>query len=394
MRKVWLFFSLLLAAFFLLSLDTFSATKGKDEVYRKLKLLTEIMEIVNREYVEEVDWDELLEGAIQGMLQSLDPYSSYLSPDMMKELEVETKGTFGGLGIEIGIKDGVLTIISPIEDTPAWRAGLKAGDKILKIDGVPTKGLSLMECVKRLRGPKGTKVTLTIMREGFPEPRDFTIVRDIIKIQSVKARELEEGYLYVRIVQFQEQTAHDLKEAISGYLKEKELKGLVLDLRNNPGGLLDQAAEVSDLFLSEGRIVSVKTRKGKEMVFEAEAEGTLPFFPMVVLVNHGSASASEIVAAALRQNGRAILMGSTTFGKGSVQTIIPLEGGAGLRLTTARYFTPDGSLIQDKGITPDISVEEGTQGEDQEDPTIEKALDYLKVLSLYWGFLEKAAAAR
>lgn len=391
-KKGWLILALLLA-FVLLSLGTLSATKEKDEVYRKLKLLTEIMEIVGKEYVEEVDYNKLLEGAIQGMLQSLDPYSSYLPPDTMKELEVETKGTFGGLGIEIGIKDGVLTVISPIEDTPAWRAGLKAGDKILKIDGEPTKGLSLMECVKRLRGPKGTKVTLTIMREGFAEPKDFTIVRDIIKIQSVKAKELEEGYLYVRITQFQEQTAGDLKEALSKYMKEKALKGLVLDLRNNPGGLLDQAVDVSDLFLFKGKIVSVKSRKGKEMVFEAQAEDTLPFFPMVVLVNHGSASASEIVAAALRQNGRAILMGTTTFGKGSVQTIIPLEGGAGLRLTTAKYFTPDGSLIQDKGIEPDVVIqEESEESPGEKDPLIDKALDYLKVLSLYWDLVKKGGA--
>ena len=387
-RPRWILLPIALLLFGLI-LQALAASKAKDEVYRKLKLLTEIMEIVKKEYVEEVDYGKLLDGAIQGMLRSLDPYSSYLSPDMMKELEVETKGSFGGLGIEIGIKDGVLTVISPIEDTPAWRAGLKPGDKILKIDGEPTKGLSLMECVKRLRGPKGTKVTITIMREGFSEPKDFTIIRDIIKIKSVKSRELEKGYLYVRIVQFQEQTAADLKAAISSYVQKEEIKGIVLDLRNNPGGLLDQAVEVSDLFRKEGLIVSVKARGGKEIVYEAKPKGTFPDWPLIVLVNHGSASASEIVAGALKQHHRAIIMGTTTFGKGSVQTIIPLEGGAGLRLTTARYFTPLGTSIQDKGIEPDIRVEEG-KAAGGGDPMIQKALDYLKVLNIYRTYMEGA----
>jgi len=386
--KKWKFFAV--AIFILWSaliISGFALSKSKDEVYRRLKQFTEIMEIIRKEYVEEVDYDRLIIGAIQGMLQSLDPYSSYLTPDMMKEMEIETKGTFGGIGIEIGIKDGILTVISPIEDTPAWKAGLKAGDKILKINGEPTKGLSLMECVKRLRGPKGTKVTITILREGFSEPKDFTIVRDIIKIQSVKSKELEPGYLYLRITQFQEETTKDLREAIVVYGKKTPIKGLILDLRNNPGGLLDQAVGVADLFLKEGVIVSVKTRGGQELVYQAQQAGTFPDWPLVVLVNHGSASASEIVAGALKVHRRGVILGARTFGKGSVQTIIPLEGGAGLRLTTARYFTPDGNSIQDKGISPDITFEEEENSE-KEDPLLKKALEYLKVLNIYGNYLK------
>jgi carboxyl-terminal processing protease len=386
--KKWKFWTLVIFVLWsALIISGFALSKSKDEVYRKLKQFTEIMEIVRKEYVEEVDYDRLIIGAIQGMLQSLDPYSSYLTPDMMKEMEIETKGTFGGIGIEIGIKDGILTVISPIEDTPAWKAGLKAGDKILKINGEPTKGLSLMECVKRLRGPKGTKVTITILREGFSEPKDFTIVRDIIKIESVKSKELEPGYLYLRVTQFQEDTTKDLREAIVAYNKKTPIKGLILDLRNNPGGLLDQAVGVADLFLKEGVIVSVKTRGGQELVYQAQQEGTFPEWPLVVLVNHGSASASEIVAGALKVHHRGIILGTRTFGKGSVQTIIPLEGGAGLRLTTARYFTPDENSIQDKGINPDIVLEEEETSE-KEDSLLKKALEYLKVLSIYGNYLK------
>jgi len=386
--KKWKFFAVVIFILWsALIISGFALSKSKDEVYRRLKQFTEIMEIIRKEYVEEVDYDRLIIGAIKGMLQSLDPYSSYLTPDMMKEMEIETKGTFGGIGIEIGIKDGILTVISPIEDTPAWKAGLKAGDKILKINGEPTKGLSLMECVKRLRGPKGTKVTITILREGFSEPKDFTIVRDIIKIQSVKSKELEPGYLYLRITQFQEETTKDLREAIVVYGKKTPIKGLILDLRNNPGGLLDQAVGVADLFLKEGVIVSVKTRGGQELVYQAQQAGTFPDWPLVVLVNHGSASASEIVAGALKVHRRGVILGARTFGKGSVQTIIPLEGGAGLRLTTARYFTPDGNSIQDKGISPDITFEEEENSE-KEDPLLKKALEYLKVLNIYGNYLK------
>ena len=365
-----------------------------DEVYERLKIFTEVIDLIKKNYVEEVKTKELIEGAIEGMLNSLDPHSAYLTPDMFKELQVETKGSFGGLGIEIGIRDGVLTVISPIEDTPAWRAGIKAGDRIIKINGEPTKGLSLMECVKRLRGPKGTKVTITIMRKEFTEPKDFTIVRDIIKIKSVKYKTLEKGYIYVKILQFQENTSKEFAAAIDKLKEENPegVKGMVLDLRNNPGGLLDQAVEIADFFLDHGVIVSVKGRKAEKMEFRAKEEGTLPLWPLVVLVNHGSASASEIVAGAIQDYGRGIIVGRKTFGKGSVQTIIPLEDGSGLRLTTARYYTPKGRSIQDHGVEPDIVLKEKKgprreEKEEKEDIALQKALELLKGMHIFKGYL-------
>jgi len=367
-----------------------------DKTYEKLKLFTEVVELVKKNYVEEVTIDQLISGAVEGMLHSLDPHSAYLSPDMYRELQVETKGTFGGLGIEISIKEGILTVIAPIEDTPADQAGVQAGDKIVRIDGESTKGLSLLECVKRLRGPRGTEVTITILREGLTKPKDFTIVRDIIEIKSVKYKTMEKGYGWLRISQYQEQTATELQKAVHSLEQENPegLKGLILDLRNNPGGLLDQAVKVADFFLDEGVIVSIKGRGDEEkMTFNAHKRGTLPAWPMVVLVNHGSASASEIVAGALQDYGRAVVMGSKTFGKGSVQTIIPLEDGSGLRLTTAQYYTPKGRTIHEKGIEPDIALVgvEGTAGETKkevaEDPQLTRALEHVKGLSIFQKYL-------
>jgi carboxyl-terminal processing protease len=293
------------------------------------------------------------------MLASLDPHSSFLPPDMYRELEIDTSGKFGGLGIEITLRNNVLTVVSPIEDTPADRAGLEAGDIIFKIEGRFTKDMSIMDAVKLMRGPAGSTVTITIMRDAFDKPRDFTLVREVIKVQSVKARTLEKGFGYVRIAQFQERTDSDLENALNRLRKENndQLSGLILDLRNNPGGLLDQAVKVSDHFLKEGLIVYTEGREeGSQMRFSARAEGDEPGYPMVVLINNGSASASEIVAGALQDNGRAVVLGTQSFGKGSVQTIIPLSDDSGLRLTTARYFTPRGTSIQAKGITPDIVV--------------------------------------
>jgi len=370
-----------------------------DKTYERLKLFTEVVEIVKKNYVDDVATEDLISGAIEGMLNGLDPHSAYLNPDMYRELQVETKGSFGGLGIEIAIKDNILTVIAPIEDTPAYEAGIKAGDKIVSIEGQSTKGMSLLECVKKLRGPEGTKVTITIMREGFAKPQDFSIVRAVIEIKSVKYKTLEEGYGWLRVLQFQEQTATELDAAVRALESENRgsMKGLILDLRNNPGGLLDQAVEVSDLFLETGVIVSIKGRGEQEkMVFHAHKEGTIPPWPLVVLVNHGSASASEIVAGALQDYGRAVIMGSKTFGKGSVQTIIPLEDGSGLRLTTARYYTPNGRSIQDKGIEPDVSLaakEErtGDAGKaESEDFQLRRALEHLKGLSIYRNFLTSA----
>lgn len=332
---------------------------GVTEAYESLKVFTDAISIIQKSYVEKTNSKDLVYGAMKGMLEGLDPHSSFMNPDTFKEMQVETKGEFGGLGIEITMKEGMLMVVSPIEDTPAFKAGIKPGDIIIKIEGKATKDLTLMDAVKMMRGPKGTSVTITIARESFPEPKDFTITRDIIAVKSVKTKALEPGYGYVRVAQFQEKTDSDLDKALDKMEKENGgLKGLVLDLRNNPGGLLDQAVKVSDDFLESGLIVYTDGRiEGQKMTFSAKKEGTRPNYPIVVLVNAGSASASEIVAGALQDHERALILGTQTFGKGSVQTIYPLEDGSALRLTTARYYTPSGRSIQAKGITPDIILE-------------------------------------
>jgi len=374
-----------------------------NKTYERLKTFTDILEIIKKNYVEDVKTEDLITGAIEGMLNSLDPHSAYLDPDMYRELQVETKGSFGGLGIEIAMKDRILMVIAPIEDTPAYRAGVKAGDRIIKINEESTKGLSLMECVKRLRGPKGTQVTITILREGVSQMQDITITRDIIKIQSVKSKTLEEGYGYLRISQFQQNTGADAARALAALQRENPggLKGLVLDLRNNPGGLLDQAVEVSDLFLDSGVIVSIKGRNEEERTsFNAHQEGTMPPWPIVVLVNQGSASASEIVTGALQDYGRAVIMGSKTFGKGSVQTIIPLDDHSGIRLTTALYYTPNNRSIHEKGIEPDIPLKTEpaakapitpTEKTPEEDIERDRALEQLKGMSIFQKYLHAEA---
>jgi carboxyl-terminal processing protease len=331
--------------------------------YTKLKLFGDVLSVVQNSYVEEVNADNLIKGAINGMIQTLDPHSSYLTPDMLKQVEVETKGVFGGLGIEIGMKDGFLTVIAPIEDTPAARAGLQAGDRIVRIENESTKSLNVMDAVKRLRGEPGTKVTITIVREPFTESKSYTITRDIIKIRSVRSKYLGDGIGYVRLAQFQQDSHAEVDRAIQGFLKEKGgLKGLVLDLRNNPGGLLDQAVKIADEFIDSGLIVYTDGRvEAQKTKYAAHKEGTYSGFPIVVLVNAGSASASEIVAGALQDHGRAIVLGQRTFGKASVQTILPLDDGSALRLTTARYYTPNGRSIQAKGIEPDIVVSDGKE---------------------------------
>ncbi len=334
------------------------ASAATKETYEKLKLFANVLDIVETNYVEDVKTGDLIYGAIKGMLESLDPHSSFLTPDDFKELQVETKGRFSGIGIEITLKDGVLTVVSPIEGTPGYKAGLKAGDRILKIDGKITKNMSLTDAVKKLRGPKGTKVTISILREGWSEVRDFTIVRDVIPIHSVKHKTLEQGYGYVRIINFQDKTSQDLSSALHDLEKQnKPLKGIILDLRNNPGGLLEQAVKVADEFIDEGLIVYTGGRiKSQNIRFTAHKGPERHPYPLIVLVNEGSASASEIVAGALQDHKRALILGAQTFGKGSVQTVIPLEDDSGLRLTTARYYTPSGRSIQAKGITPDILV--------------------------------------
>ena len=346
-------------------------------VFGKLKIFGDVLSVIQGSYVEEPNVDELVQGAIKGMLQTLDPHSSYLTPDMLKQVEVETKGVFGGLGIEIGVKDGILTVIAPIEDTPAARAGLQAGDKIIKIEKESTRDMTVVDAVKKLRGEPGTKVTISIAREGISEPRSYTITRDIIKIKSVKTKAMGDGIAYIKLNQFQQDTNGELEKALQAAQKEKEgLKGLVLDLRNNPGGLLDQAVKVADEFVESGLIVYTDGRiESQKYKYFARKEGTYTGFPIVVLVNAGSASASEIVAGALQDHGRAILLGTKTFGKGSVQTILPLEDGSALRLTTARYYTPNGRSIQAKGIEPDIVVTDGREPPDGHPSLREKDIE-------------------
>ncbi len=327
------------------------------ETYKSLETFANVLDLLEKHYVDEVDTGEVIIGAINGMLTSLDPHSSYLSPEDFQELQEETKGSFSGIGIEITIRDGVLTVVSPIEGTPAYRKGIQAGDQIIRINGQLTKDMTMMDAIKLLRGAKGSKVTISILRKEWQGLQDIELVRDVIPVHSVKALTIEPGLLYVRITNFQSTTTRDFRKALNRAIRKGPLKGLILDLRNNPGGLLDQAVKVSDMFIDKGVIVSTRGRnRDQDMVFEAH-RGTGRFdFPMIVLVNGGSASASEIVAGALQDHKRAIIVGTETFGKGSVQTIVPRPGGAGLRLTTARYYTPSGDSIQATGITPDMVV--------------------------------------
>lgn len=327
--------------------------------YESLEAFSNILSIVKKNYVEDVETKNLVNGAINGMLHSLDPHSAYLTPELYKDLQSDTQGRFGGLGIEITVKGGMLTVVSPIEDTPAHKAGIKPGDQIFKIEDEFTKDLSLADAVKKMRGLKGTKINLTIRREGAADLIDVSLVRDIIRVQSVRSRSLEPGYGYVRLAQFQERGDRDIQRALEKLAAEKSgLKGLVLDLRNNPGGLLNQAVRVSDLFLESGMIVYTDGRiESQKQKFFAQKDGTWADFPIVVLVNGGSASASEIVAGALQDHKRAVVLGTKTFGKGSVQTILPLDDNSALRLTTARYFTPKGRSIQATGIVPDIIID-------------------------------------
>lgn len=333
------------------------------QTYDQLRLFTDALNIVQRNYVEEPETQELVRGAIKGMLTSLDPHSSFMDPDMYKEMQIDTQGEFQGIGITIGLRDGILTVIAPIDDTPAFRAGILAGDKIVMIEDTSTKNMSLMEAVKLMRGPKGTKVTISIVREGEPKPIKHTITRDVIPLFSVKVKDIDPSIGYVRITQFQKKTSTEFAEALEKVRDEKgeAFKGLVLDLRNNPGGLLVSAIEIADRFVDSGPIVTTRGRlKNQNFSYNAKSKGTEPDYPMVVLVNGGSASASEIVAGALQDYKKAILIGTTTFGKGSVQTIYRLGDGSGMRVTTARYFTPSGRSIQATGIEPDIVVRNQT----------------------------------
>ncbi|MFV9614694.1 MAG: S41 family peptidase [Gammaproteobacteria bacterium] len=326
----------------------------------ELRNFSDIFARIKTDYVEDVDDKTLLENAIRGMLTGLDPHSTYLNPDEYKELKIGTTGKFGGLGIQVGMEDGFVKVISPIDDTPAFRAGLEAGDLIIRLNDKSVKGMTLNDAVKIMRGDPGTDIKLTVIREGADKPLPFTVTRDIISVKSVKSRILEPDYGYIRISNFQSKTARDLVNEVSKLKKDNknELKGLVLDLRNNPGGVLSAAADVSDAFIDNGKLVYTKGRiNNSEFEFNAKPGDIMNGLPLVVLINGGSASASEIVAGALQDHHRAIVMGSKSFGKGSVQTIQELRSGGAVKITTARYFTPKGRSIQGEGITPDIVLE-------------------------------------
>ena len=353
-----------------------SKVSARDKnIYKEIKTFNEVLDMVQKNYVDEVDSTVLIQGAINGMIKSLDPHSAYMTAELYKELEVETQGRFGGIGIEITILKDVLTVVSPIEDTPAYKAGVKSGDQIIKIDGKSTKDITIMEAVKKLRGLKDTKVTITIFRENMEKPKDIVLTRATIQIKSVKAKAFDDHIGYIRIASFHERTAVDLKKALAEVTeKTKPMKGLVLDLRNDPGGLLNQAIEVSDMFLKSGIIVSTRGRtKNMGTKTMARDNGSKEItVPVVVLVNEGTASAAEIVAGALQDNGRALIVGTQTFGKASVQTVIPLEGGSALKLTTARYYTPKGRSIQAEGIKPDIIIKLVKPSDDPENGLTER----------------------
>ncbi len=327
--------------------------------YDKLRVYSDVLSLIQKNYVDEKDSSEIIYESIKGMVKNLDPHSSFMPPSVYKELQVETKGKFGGLGIEITIKDRILTIVSPIEDTPAYRAGLKSGDKIIKIEDTPTKNIDIMNAIKLMRGKPGTKIKITVERVNFKKPKVFTIIRDIIKIRSVKSEILDDKYGYIRITQFQENTTRDFKIALNNIMKNKEnIAGLIIDLRSNPGGLLTQAVQIIDQFIDDGLIVYTDGRiSNQNLQYHANNNPDEYNYNIVVLVNEGSASASEIVAGSLQDHHRAIVIGRKTFGKGTVQTIFPLIDGSGLRLTTAKYYLPSHKTTHGTGIEPDIQIE-------------------------------------
>jgi carboxyl-terminal processing protease len=336
-----------------------AALSSESDIYKKIDLFGEVLEKINEEYVDEINQSESMDSAINGLLQSLDPYSAYLSPDNFQEMQTETSGEFGGLGIEVSMEAGVVKVISPIDDTPASRAGLKAGDYIVKINNIQVQGKSLTEAVELMRGPVGSDIELTVRRRGERKALTFNLTREIIEIQSVKSDLLDKNIGYLRLTSFNENSSQQIKKRITDFDKEKNLKGYILDLRNNPGGLLSQAIKITDFFLDNGEIVSTKGRKSSENRRWFAKEGDLTDGkPIIVLINYGSASASEIVAGALKDHKRAIILGDRSYGKGSVQSIIPLRNDGAIRLTIAKYYLPSGTSISEVGVTPDIQVDE------------------------------------
>jgi len=357
MRKILLIFF----SYFIFS----SVSYSKNELYQKIDLFGEVLENIKKEYVDDVDQAEIMDSAINGVLQSLDPYSAYMSPELFKEMQTDTKGEFGGLGIEIGMESGVVKVISPIDDTPAAKAGIKAGDYIVKIGAEQVQGKSLLEAVKLMRGPVGTSIELTIRRKNIKKPLKFTVIRKIIEVQSVSSKTLgkEKNLGYIRLKSFNENSDKQFLKTVKEFERKTKIKGYVLDLRNNPGGLLAQAINITDFFLNDGEIVSTKGRKISETrKFYARKGDEIKGKPIVVLINNGSASASEIFAGALKDHKRAIILGENSYGKGSVQSIIPLNNGGGMRLTISKYYLPSGKSISEVGVTPDILVEE--EGDD------------------------------
>ena len=336
-----------------------SALSLENEIYKKIDLFGEVLEKINEEYVDEIDQSKSMDSAINGLLQSLDPYSSYMSPEIFREMQTETSGEFGGLGIEVGMESGVVKVISPIDDTPASRSGIKAGDYIVKINDTQVQGKSLTEAVELMRGPVGSSIELTVRRQGAKKALTFNIVREIIQIKSVKAELLEKNIGYIRLTSFNENSSKQIKKEIGKLKKNNNLKAYILDLRNNPGGLLSQAIKISDFFLENGEIVSTKGRKTSENRRWFAKQGDLTDGKaLIVLINYGSASASEIVAGALKDHKRAILLGDNSYGKGSVQSIIPLKNDGAIRLTIAKYYLPSGKSISEVGVSPDIMISE------------------------------------
>ena len=349
------FIIILLSFFFLIKANA----EVERNIYEKIDLFSEVLEKINQEFVEEVDQSDIMDSAIDGVLQSLDPYSSYMNPEMYKEMLTETSGKFGGLGIEVGMEAGVVKVISPIDNTPAAKAGLKAGDYIVKINDIQVQGKSLTEAVELMRGPVGSDIEITVRRIGVKKAINFNITREIIEIASVKSRYIENNIAYLRLTSFNENSAEQIKDKIKEFDKKNNLKGYIFDLRNNPGGLLSQAIKISDFFLDNGEIVSTKSRKSREnRKWFAKKGDLINGKPLIVMINYGSASASEIVAGALKEHKRAIILGEHTYGKGSVQSIIPLKNRGAIRLTISKYYLPSGKSISDVGVAPDIKIEE------------------------------------
>jgi|TARA_B100000315_G_scaffold54595_1_gene48859 carboxyl-terminal processing protease len=381
-KKSYFNYILAIATIILLNISSKVYSQNTDELYNKIDLFSEVLERIQNEYVEEIDQAEAMDSAINGLLQSLDPYSSYMNQKTWEESETETSGEFGGLGIEVSMESGVVKVIAPMDNTPASKAGIKAGDYIIKINGEQVLGKTLMEAVNSMRGPVGTSIEITVRRKGLKKAKIFEITREIIEIKSVISKLIDNKVGYLRLRAFNQNSSDQLKKEISEIEKNKKLVGYILDLRNNPGGLLTQAIEISNFFLDDGEIVSTKGRKNKEnRKFFAKKGDKIKGKPLIVLINNGSASASEIVAGALQDQKRAVLLGEATFGKGSVQSIIPLKNRGALRLTVSKYYLPSGKSISDVGVMPDIKIEE--KGEEFSiNTTTDNQLNYaIKLLS-------------